>query len=449
MRRLFIHILVFAAITAWLGPDMSGGSAVAGPRRAEIEGVRLWAAPDNTRVVLDLSKPVEHQLFTLRNPDRVVIDLKPGSLDTSRVALPDGQGHVLRIRTANRPDGAVRVVLDLASKVQPKSFYVKPNDVYGHRLVIDLVRTGVPVPVKTVPRMDGRDLVVMIDPGHGGEDPGASGRRGTREKDVVLSISKRLKKRINSEPGMRAFMTRDSDYFLSHDKRKKQARKHQADLFVSIHADSFRDRRARGSSVYVLSSRGASDEAARWLAERENAADLVGGVSLDDKDDVLAEVLLDLSQTATLSASMGVGDYVAQEMRRVGTMHKNKLSQAGFVVLKSPDIPSILVELAFISNPDEEKKLRDPKHQKRWADAMLSGIRAYFYQNPPPGTRLAMNRSSLRDRAVEHVITRGDTLSGIAHRYNVSLRSLRRENKIRGDRIRIGQVLSIPSSTGT
>jgi len=433
---------VFAFLSLAVG--LTCGVAHAGsPTR--IQEVRIWAGPENTRVVLDITRPVEHTLFTLRNPDRVVIDLHPGVLDQKQVGLPAGMGHVQRVRSANQANGDVRVVLDLKRPVQPASFYAKPNETYGHRLVIDLKVPGAVVPIKTVPRAGGRDVIIAIDPGHGGEDPGARGRKGTHEKNVVLAISRALKKRIDREPGFTAVLTRDGDYFLTLRQRIDKARLYKADMFVSVHADAFKDKRAKGSSVYVLSSRGASDEAARWLAERENAADLVGGVSLDDKDDVLASVLLDLSQSATISASMRVGEDVIHQLAGVGRVRRTKVQHAGFVVLKSPDIPSILVETAFISNPQEEQKLRDPVQQNMIAQAIMGGVRSYFRDNPPAGTLLASNRSPTRDQSVSHTITRGDTLSGIASRYNISIRRLRSANGLKGDKIRAGQVLTIPA----
>ncbi len=415
---------------------------------AVVEGVRIWAAPDNTRVVLDISHPVEHNLFTLSNPARVVIDLHPGHRDEASVDLPAGQGYVEQIRSAPRLNGDLRIVLDLRQTVQPRSFYAQPNTTYGHRLVIDLARPGEAVPVKVAPAPGpgGRDVIIAIDPGHGGEDPGAGGRKGTREKDVVLQIAKRLERLINEEPGMQAVLVRKGDYYISLRSRIQNARDRQADMLVSIHADAFRDKRARGSSVYVLSSHGATDEAARWLAERENAADLVGGVSLDDKDDMLASVLLDLSQSATISASITAGEFVIEELQRVGRVRKSTVQQAGFVVLKSPDIPSVLVETAFISNPQEEANLRDKNHQEKLAMALKQGLRSYFYENPPAGTRIASAGSGRHLAAVEHVIIPGDSLSEIADHYNVSLRQLRNTNDIKGDRIKIGDVLKIPTS---
>ncbi|HZF27457.1 MAG TPA: N-acetylmuramoyl-L-alanine amidase [Steroidobacteraceae bacterium] len=357
----------------------------------EIRDVRLWAGPDHTRVVLELSGPATHNLFTLRDPDRVVVDVA-GATAASSLTPPAGQGVIRSVRLGARDDGSLRVVLDLNSAVQPKSFAVDPNETYGNRLVIDLELPGQPAPVRVqhAPEADAaRDLVIAVDAGHGGDDPGAIGRSGTREKDVVLAVARALAERVNHEPGMRAVLIRDGDYYVTLRDRMNRARAQKADLFVSIHADSIRDRSIAGSSVYVLSPRGASDEASRWLAERENASDLIGGVSLDDKDNVLASVLLDLSQTASLTASLSAAESVLVELDRVGEVRKRNVQQAGFVVLKSPDIPSLLVETAYISNPGEEKRLKDPRRQDQLANAIHSGIRGYFYDNPPPGTRVA------------------------------------------------------------
>ena len=421
-----------------------------------VDGVRLAATDSGARIVLDISAPASHVLFQLKNPARVVVDLDNAEIKPVG-SLPAGDGPVSGVRVANRDNGDARVVLDLVAEVEARSFLVPPDGSAGHRLVIDLQGSGVsPQVVNSKPRpvMDsttgaGRQIVVAVDAGHGGQDPGATGKRGVREKDVALQIARRLAKRIDQEPGMRAHLVRDGDYYLLHRQRMARARKQRADLFVSIHADAFKNRQARGSSVYILSARGASSEAARWLAAKENAADLVGGVSLDDKDDTLASVLLDLSQSASIDASMIVADSVLSELGRVGRVHKRTVQKAGFLVLKSPDIPSILVETAFISNPEEEKQLRNARHQDALAAAIMNGVRSYFTRNPPPGTLLAMGGAGARRGPVEHVIVRGDTLSDIANRYNVSLTTLRKNNRIKGDRIRVGQVLNIPSSSGS
>ncbi len=413
-----------------------------------LENVRIWSENGKTRVVLDLSSSVEHNIFTLRAPDRLVIDLKDARLGLTLSKMPQGAGSVRSIRSAVRSDGQLRVVLDLTQDARSRSFTAGPNAQYGDRLVIDLQRTGNLEPVKRASEKyrPGRDIVVAIDPGHGGYEPGAIGRNGTREKDVALSISRELARRINAEPGMRALLVRDRDRYIDHRDRTAFARKNKADLFVSIHADAVDDRRAYGASVYALSLEGASDEAAHQLAQRENAS--LGGVSLDDKDVVLASVLLDLSQNAALSASLEVGAKVAREMDKVTRMHRKSVQQAGFLVLKSPDMPSILIEAAYISNPSEEKKLRDKGHQGRLANAILAGIRSYFFTNPPPDTQIAIDLRRVPTRQIRYVIARGDTISEIAARYNVSAAAIRRANKLATDNIRIGQTLNIPIFSG-
>jgi N-acetylmuramoyl-L-alanine amidase len=415
-----------------------------------VENVRLWSEDGRTRVVLDLSRPAQHSIFTLRGPDRLVVDLKDGRLADSLRKLPTG-GAIRSIRTGVRANGQLRVVLDLNHEVRSRSFTAGPNDEYGDRLVIDLHQQGNLRAVKRASQGQsaGRDIVIAIDAGHGGRDPGAIGRARTREKDVALIISKNLAARINREPGMKAVLVRSGDYYVDHRDRMEIARKANADLFISIHADAVEDRRASGASVYVLSLKGASDEAARRLAARENASSLVGGVSLSDKDPVLASVLLDLSQNAALSASLDVGGDVIGELARIGKVHRRSVQQAGFLVLKSPDVPSILVETAYISNPDEEKKLRNKGHQDKLANAILRGVRRYFHENPPPNTMIALNQKRNPTQQVSHVISRGDTLSEIAERYNVSMADIKSANKLSSDRVRVGQKLTIPLYAGT
>jgi N-acetylmuramoyl-L-alanine amidase len=329
-------------------------------------------------------------LQVLKNPDRVVLDVADARLAGSAHTAPAGAGAVKQVRMARQPTGELRVVLDLTRPIQAKSFLAAPNDRYGYRLVIDLgLNQGVDTPVKVEHAPpDARDLIIAVDAGHGGEDPGAIGKNGTREKDVVLAIARELALQINAEPGMKAVLTRNGDYFVPLRDRMRRARAQSADLFVSIHADAIRDRRVDGSSVYILSQRGATDEASRWLAERENASDLIGGVSLDDKDDVLASVLLDLSQSASLSASQVAAERVLRQLNRVGEVRKPQVQQARFMVLKSPDIPSMLVETAYISNPQEEQRLRAQPHQSKLAAAIRQGVHDYFYANPPAGTRV-------------------------------------------------------------
>jgi N-acetylmuramoyl-L-alanine amidase len=382
--------------------------------RADVQDLRVWPAPDNTRVVFDVSAPVQYQLFTLEHPNRVVVDIKDARA-AGRLGLAKGfdKNLLTDIRYGRRGNGDLRVVLDVTRPVKLRSTVLKPNQQYGNRLVIDLVdensdATGAPPPVaqanivKPTPaattrpsaRAKPRDIVVAVDAGHGGDDPGATGPHGTHEKDVVLQIARKLAAVINAEDGMRAVLTRNGDYFIPLRQRMEKARAMKADLFVSIHADSYRDPRVGGSSVYVLSQRGASSEQARWLADQENASDLIGGVTLDNKDNLLKSVLLDLSQTASIDASIRVADDVLEHLDDVGKIRKRQVQHAGFVVLKSPDIPSILVETAYITNPTEERNLRSPGHQEALAKAIASGIDEYFENNPPPGTLLAMHRQN-------------------------------------------------------
>jgi len=410
-----------------------------------VNGLRMWTAPDHTRLVFDISDGIEHSVFTLEDPQRLVIDLKSADARFTLPELGPSDPLISTIRTGSRNEGKdLRVVLDLKTLVRPKSFLLKPNPQYGHRLVVDLFDAGEPgmsqVVRKSIEQARSRDVVVAIDAGHGGEDPGARGPKGVQEKDVVLAIARKLANLVEKEPGMQPALIRDGDYYIPLRARIDKAHDARADLFVSIHADAFRDRRVQGSSVFTLSERGASSEAARWLADSENASDLIGGVTLDDKGDVLASVLLDLSQTATLEASSNLAQEMLSELRQAGKVHKRNVQSAGFVVLKSPDIPSVLVETAFISNPEEERKLNDPRHQQRFAEGLMKGIRDYFNRYPPPGTLLA------EYQAHEHIISRGDTLSTIAKRYRVSLNRLMQANGLSDDRIRPGQVLRIPES---
>lgn len=451
-------VMVCAPAVGWAG-------------QVAIEAVRVWPAPDNTRVVFDVSAPVDYKVERLFNPDRLVVDFSNASI-AKAVEQPVATDTIMKsIRHARRNGSDLRIVLDLKQKSEYKAFLLKPNEEYGHRLVFDLfgpeqqaqqaqldhlvqrAQSGTPTPPKTAvapagrpavktvaPEAKPRDIVIAIDAGHGGEDPGARGYSGVYEKDIVLAIARRLKTMVEREPGMKPVMTRDGDYYLSLRKRTLKARDSRADLFVSIHADAFRDRSVRGSSLYVLSQNGATNEAARWLAEKENASDLIGGVSLDDKDNLLASVLLDLSQTATLQASFEAGDAVLRNMQPVSTLHKRQVQQAGFVVLKSPDIPSILVETAFISNPQDEKRLRSGDYQEQMASAIFSGIKDYFAKHPPAGTQIAAVSR-------HHTISRGDTLSQLAAQYRVSVERLRAANRLKGDQVRVGQVLTIPGDS--
>jgi len=418
-----------------------------------IKAVRMWAGPESTRVVFDVDRKLEHNVFVLSNPDRVVVDLVNSEFVNSVGDLDYRNGLVKGIRSGMQPNNVLRVVLDMKASATPKSFLLNPTANYGHRLVIDLEPTSLSsrssvgeVPITaTIPSAD-REAIVAIDAGHGGDDPGAVGLSGTREKDVALAIALRLESLLKEHKGITPVLIRSGDYYISLRGRIRKARDLKADLFVSIHADAFSNRNAKGASVYVLSKKGASSEAARWLAASENNSDLIGGVSLDDKDDLLASVLLDLSQNATQAASMDVGQRVLDELSSNGEVHKDQVENAGFVVLKSPDIPSLLVETGFISNRQEERLLRNPRHQQKIASAIYKGIKRYFTLNPPAGTVLTQ---AAPDSSTQHRVAKGETLSSIAKRYQVSMQNLREVNGLSSDKIKIGYTLIIPFSDGS
>lgn len=422
-RSQFI-LLMALALFSW--------AALASPA---VTALRVSGQPDKTRVVLELTDKTTQSVFTLENPSRVVIDLPRTALSSK---LPVVEGVVSSVRSAKRDNGDLRIVLDVHDVVTPLVSWLPAEQGVGHRLVVDLptgksvltaventvpvaaatsVSTSAPSPVVTqaVPATTttpaapapvqasaaatkARDLIIAIDPGHGGEDPGAIGPTGVKEKNVTLAIALQLKERIDAEPGMKAILTRETDLFVPLSERPNRARQRQADMFVSIHADAVDRASPSGSSVYTLSSKRATSEAARYLADRENAADLIGGVSLDDKSNVLASVLLDLTQGASMSASMEAAGFVLDELDRIGNIHHQQVQQASFKVLTAPDIPSMLVETAFISNPVEEQRLANPEHQARIADALLGGIRDYFYANSPPGTRIAQMKLTRQAR---------------------------------------------------
>ena len=417
-----------------------------------IQGVRVHQAPDYTRVVFDTSAPVRYRLFTLEDPPRVVLDLDDAAprdgLELGRIGVDSTS--VRSLRSAVRGGKNFRIVLDVDRAMQPNAFTLQPIASYGHRLVVDLYSKTPATPQRRVRPSEGRlrSLVVAIDAGHGGEDPGAVGVGKVYEKQVALKIARQLEALFDAEPGYRGELVRSGDYYVSLRRRTQIAREKRADLFVSIHADAFKSRHVRGASVYTLSKRGASSETARWLAEKENRSDLIGGVgavSLDDKDDLLAHVLLDLSMDANQSASIEAGEAVLGALGGVTRLHKSTLEQAGFVVLKSPDIPSILIETGYLSNPAEARELKRTDYQKRLARAIFIGLTTALETSPPPDTLLAA-RQNTQGKNVKHVIRRGDTLSELASRYRVSARRLREANDIAGDAIRVGQVLIIPAS---
>ncbi len=452
---------------------MLTGFVVNAVAATQVKSVRLWRAPDNTRLVFDLTGPVQHSVFTLSSPDRLVIDIN-GATAAGPLSVAPGDSPVTSVRSAQRTPTDLRVVVDLKKAITPKSFTLAPNQQYGNRLVVDLfdsaadaeptlpqpavaITPAVPVTptrpaIKLTPVPNGkRDIVIAIDAGHGGEDPGASGPRGQHEKDVVLQIAKELQRQINAEQGFRAELTRTGDYFIPLRGRTEIARKKGADLFVSIHADAAPSSAAFGASVFALSERGATSETARWLADTENRSDLIGGagnVSLDDKDRMLAGVLLDLSMTASLTSSLNVGQKVLSNIGQVTPLHKRRVEQAGFMVLKSPDIPSILVETGFISNSNEANKLQSSGHQQALARSIRTGVKQFFQQNPPPGTYMAWLRDTgkIARGPSTHVVRPGETLAMLAARYDLGIATLRSANDLKTDELKIGQEVTIPST---
>ncbi|HEX5674015.1 MAG TPA: N-acetylmuramoyl-L-alanine amidase [Azonexus sp.] len=430
------QLLRYAGATLILSVSPLAGAVA---RLPSVLSVRIWPAADYTRVTLEHDAPLKFTHFTVENPDRLVVDIEGvefnSVLDSLARKVTTDDPYIKLLRAGRYKPGVVRLVMELKTKVAPQVFEVKPAGEYGHRLVLDVypltpvdplmslvegrkdaveplkleaetkvpetqAKKAEPAPAPEAPeirtsRKSGKPIVdrlvtITLDPGHGGEDPGAVGRGGTYEKNVTLAVAKRLKARLDAEPNMRAVLTRDSDFFVPLQMRVQKARRVQSDLFLSIHADAWVKPDARGSSVFVLSERGASSTQARLLAQRENEADMIGGVNLSAKDLFLARTLLDLSQTATINDSLKLGKYLLGELGSVNTLHKNNVEQAGFAVLKAPDIPSALIETAFISNPDEERRLNDNAYQDKLADAIVRGVRQYFIKNPPgPKAKLA------------------------------------------------------------
>jgi N-acetylmuramoyl-L-alanine amidase len=367
----------------------------------ELRDLRLWDSPEGTRVVLELTDATPHKVFTLDNPARIVVDL-PGITGAGLANKVGGKGVISHVRAAQREEG-LRVVLDMSKAIEPHAVLLDPAEQYGYRLVLDLAGAGdegVPEATSTVmSKADGwtpRPIIVAIDAGHGGEDPGAIGHGGLMEKDVALTLARKLASMVNEAPGFKAVLTRDGDYFIPLRDRVKRARKAQADLFVSIHANALKDRSMRGSAVYVVSPRGVTSEHARWLAQKENSADLVGGIGLQDKDDELAAVLIDLSQSSTMEASFDVGTRMLKQLGSVNVLQRKQVQQAAFMVLKAPDIPSVLVETAFITNSVEERLLRDPAGQEKLVRSLFEGIKGYFESYRPREQRPPADRPRLQ-----------------------------------------------------
>lgn len=397
MLKAVINWILFCLAALWLAPSFAA---------IEITSTRIWPAQDYTRLTLEAKKPIRHNMFSVENPDRLVIDLEEVELNDAlnqlNAKIGSNDPYIKSVRVARFKPGVVRLVLDLKGQIKPQLFDLEPVGEYGYRLVLDVYPARAPDPLMalidqeakpeaaakpTAPQpqkteVKARTLIIAIDAGHGGEDPGARGSNGSHEKDVTLAIARRLCALVNDTPNMRGVLIRDGDYFIPLGGRVVKARQARADLFVSIHADAFIKPDAHGSSVFALSEHGATSTAARWLAKKENEADLIGGVNIAVKDPYLARTLLDLSQTATISDSIRLARHVLGELNDINDLHSGHVEQAGFAVLKSPDIPSILVETAFISNPGEEARLNDENYQLKLANAVLGGIKRYFAQNP-------------------------------------------------------------------
>lgn len=425
----------------------------------KVDGVRLWPSPTNTRLVFDLSGPVDYSYFSLSNPDRLVIDLNGAQLNTNLALVELANSGITGLRSGPR-EGGIRVVLDLEKPVPARAFVLPPNEQHPNRLVVDLEQAQSLPPVAATERTlttDGRrDLIIVIDAGHGGEDPGAIGPRGTFEKDVVFRVSNHLKDLVAAEPGMTPVMVRSSDYFVSLWDRRDRARRERGDVFVSIHADAFHQASANGASVYALSDRGATSTTAAYLAEQENRADIiggVGGVSLEGKDELLREVLVDLSMSANRGESLRLGADIVKHLGAVARLHKPTVEQAAFAVLRSPDVPSVLVEVGFISNPAEEQRLRDDAYRRRLAQSIFQGIKEYSYRSPPEGSYVYWVKNGGQPSAAtasagtgRYTVRAGDTLSAIANRHNTSVSELMRLNDLtNANQLRVGQTLRVPN----
>ncbi len=452
MRIKWIILILQVCFLAWFATPSYAALT-------NIDSVRVWRAPDSTRLVFDLNAPSEHKIFSLSKPHRLVIDIDNAQFKAGTDDLNFDKTPVIKMRYGKRRKHDLRVVLDLNGPVNPRSFFLAAHGGKPDRLVIDLFdkkQQQVVNPVKKIiPQpSSNRDILIAIDAGHGGEDPGAVGPQKQLEKHIVLKIATQLKWLFEKEPGYRVKMIRTGDYYIRLRDRRNAARKVRADLFVSIHADAFSSPKASGASVYALSRRGATSETARFLASSENDADLIGGVgdvTLDDKDQMLAGVLVDLSMNATLANSLDVGEKVLSQLKRVTKLHSKRVEQAGFAVLKSPDVPSILVETGYISNPTEARKLSTPSYRKNIATAIFKGINTYFHSSPPEGTLIAHQKYGVRqpttlNSSQYHVVVSGDTLSAIAVRHGVSVKAILKANNLKKPNIRVGQKILIPQS---
>ena len=442
-RRQFLkHLAGLSGLAASAAPAISAaasGTSVSG--KAQVRDFRLSKKNDYVRLVFELNTVAEHSIFALHKPERLVLDLKNTKMPHGMVDQVQASSLIRNIRSGVRNGNDLRVVLDLSEKVSPRSFLLPPSGKSGHRLVVDLHNKKVKVTqAKKQPKAKKRDVIIAIDAGHGGKDPGATGRSGTREKTITLQIAKKLEKLINAQHGMKAVLTRKTDRFVHLRDRVKKARDNNADMMISLHADSFPDPKARGSSVYALSVGGASSEAARLLANKENASDfLFGDIKVAAEDKMVNGLLLELSLTGTIESSLDIGGEILSQIKAVNRVHKKKVQQAEFSVLKAPNIPSILIETAFISNPREEKKLRSAAHQQKVAKAITRGISKYFSRKAPPGTWLAASEC-------EYNVCEGDSIASIAIQHQVNERALRQRNALYAEALITGKTIYIPMS---
>jgi N-acetylmuramoyl-L-alanine amidase len=434
-RRKFLKSLAgLSGLAASTVPGLSSAKASS----ARVKDIRLSKNKTYVRLVFDLDGIADHSVFALQGPDRVVLDVKNTKMPHGMVDQVQANSLIRSIRSGVRNDKDLRVVFDLSKEVSPRSFLLAPSGKSGHRLVIDLHNKK--DKTKKVKKASKRDVIIAIDAGHGGRDPGATGKSGTHEKVVTLQIAKRLQKDINAQRGMKAVLIRKNDRYMRLRDRIHKARDYHADMMISLHADSFPDPRARGSSIYALSVDGASSETARMLAEKENAADLLfGDVDLAVEDQMVKEVLFDLSLTGTIESSLDIGGEILGQLKSVNRVHKKKVQQAGFAVLKAPNIPSVLLETAFISNPREEKNLRSAAHQKKVSKAITRGVNKYFSRKAPPGTWLASSQC-------EYAVCTGENVAVVAKKHNVNESDLRARNGLYADNLLAGQVIKIPVS---
>ncbi|MDV2856269.1 N-acetylmuramoyl-L-alanine amidase [Oceanimonas sp. CAM02] len=438
MRTLLTLFMVLCSVSVWAN---------------QLEGIRIWPSPNNTRIVLDMQASPRFDHFMLNGPHRLVVDLEQTQNRVNFSAIKNSSELITRIRDSKPPRaGSYRLVFELTSSASPVVFPLAPAGNYGHRLVIDLPyqdQSRKPEPPERKMAPAGlRELVVAIDAGHGGEDPGAVGPKKNHEKHITLAISRKLADLINKEPGMRAVLTRTGDYYVNLNQRSEIARKARADLLLSIHADSVANQGPRGASVWLLSSNRANREMAGWLEKQERQSELLGGVgeviSQTDGNPYLTRTFLDLSMDRSRADSYAISEHILAEMAKVVRLHKRKPEHASLAVLKSPDIPSLLIEAGFISNPHEEQLLLTSSHQQKIAQALLNGVKSYYRQNPPNGTMMAAKAAP--GSSIRHTVKSGESLSIIARRYGVSVSRIKGHNDLNTDVVRVGQVLNIPGS---